>query len=161
MATFAPSIMLMPNAALAPVRAPAIPSETPEQVAEPLPLALTGVPAAATGTSLPLTSICTGALIFSPPADADPEALPEAAAEPLAAGAALLLDEVSEDLVPQAANVRVAMATRTRAGRIERRCTGHLRRFCSPDVLSGSADDADTRGTYPTDGATSCTGMPS
>src|SRR6478609_6717129 len=142
----APLRMLIPSAALAPVSAPAMAMVVVAgQVADPLPLGLTGVPAAATGTSAPLTSICTWALIFSaPPAAA--ELLPDAAADPLAAGAAALLDVVSEDLLPQAANVTAATATRTRADRIERRCTGHLRRICSPDVRNPVVSTTPTRG---------------
>ena len=77
-----------------------------------------------------------------PQLQADPEAaLPEAAADV----AALLLDVVSVDFDPQAANVRVATATRTTADRIERRCTGHLRRICSPDD-NPAASTTPTRG---------------
>ena len=77
---------------------------------------------------------------------AEAEPLPDAAADPLAAGAALLLDVVSVDFDPQAANVTAATATRTRADRIERRCTGHLRRICSPDVRNPAVPTTPTRG---------------
>ena len=84
----------MPSAAFGPVSAPAMAMVVVAgHVAVAVALALTGVPPAATGTSLPSTSICTCSLIVeAPPAAADPDAdaLPEAAADPLAAGAALL-----------------------------------------------------------------------
>ena len=148
----------MPRAELEPVSGAAMAMVVvAAQVADPSPFGLTGVPPAATGTSAPAESICTWALIANPPA-ALAELLPDAAADPLAAGAAALLDVVSVDLDPQAANVTAATATRTRADRIERRCTSHLRRFSSPDV-SGRADDVDTPGTYPTNGAMRCNGL--
>src|SRR6478752_4493780 len=138
--------MLIPRAALEPVSAPAMAMVVPvAQVALPLPAGVTGVVAAAAGTSAPSGVIClSGTIESAPPAPA--ELLPDAAADPLAAGAAALLDVVSEDLLPQAANVTAATATRTRADRIERRCTGHLRRICSPDVRNPVVSTTPTRG---------------
>ena len=93
-----------------------------------------------------------GTIVSAPLADADPEALPDAA-EPL--DAAALVELLLSDFELQAANVRVAMATRTTADRIERRCTSHLRRFCSPAVLPVRRRRRQA-GTYPTIGATLC-----
>ena len=120
------------------------------------------MPPSATATSLPSLSIWSTGLIERAPVEDAPldapalpdAALPEAAEEaPLAAGAADELDELSLFLEPHAASVRVAMATRTRAGRIERRCTGHLRGFCDRVFAYRSCRRRRTRpGTYPTDG---------
>ena len=80
-------------------------------------------------------------------------------AEPglLAAGDAALLAALVESppwvWEPHAASVNAAtVATETRAARIERRCTCHLRGIPCHRTRSGRVDDADTRGTYPTDG---------
>jgi hypothetical protein len=102
-----------------------------------------------------------GTIVNAPPADADPDddALPDAAVDPLAAGAAdVVLELLSVAFEPQAANVRVAAATRTRADRIESRCTSHLRRFCSP-VIPPVRRRRRQAGTYPTDAAIRCTGV--
>src|SRR5664279_2487211 len=141
--------MFRPRAAFAPVRAPAMAMDVPAaQVALPLPAGLTGSPPLETSTSLPALSTGSRALIAKAPVE-DP--LPELAVEPLDA-AALVELLVSADLEPQAANVKVAMATRTTADRIERRCTSHLRRFCSPDRWPVRRRRRHA-GTYPTNGA--------
>src|SRR6478736_1484629 len=113
--------MFRPSAAFPPVSGPCTAmAVVAAQVAFPSPAGLTAfAPPVSTGTSVPCLSICSSALIASaPPAEAEP--LPDASADPLAAGAALLLDVVSVDFDPQAANVTAATATRTRADRIER-----------------------------------------
>jgi hypothetical protein len=131
--------------------------EVAGHVAPPAPAAVAGVPVEVAGTSVPSLSICSSGWMDRPPALAPPEAEadPEAAAEPDAA--ALVVDPLSVDFDPQAASVRAATAANpTTAVLTERRCTCHLRRFCSPVAIRlcpTGVDVADTRGTYPTDGS--------
>src|SRR5450755_2127385 len=112
-ASLAPSRMLIPSAALDPVSGPAMAITEPEaHFALPSPAGSTGVVAAAAPTSCPSGVICfNGTIVNAPPAAADPDddALPDAAVDPLAAGAAdVVLELLSVAFEPQAANVRVA-----------------------------------------------------